>query len=140
MNLTHLPISRPLKESRGRIVSLLKGITMRLRHFIFWIPLAGCTYLALIPNPDPLASGHWFNHVVAFGYLTPALWFAHYGRAEWRSVVLWMLIYSIALEMVQELMPVRTAEVWDIGSNMIGIVAGASLYATLVSRFPSLSR
>lgn len=97
-----------------------------LKRLAFWIPLTACTVLALMPGPP--AAGSVWTHIAAFLYLTPALWFAHFTAQDWSAVVVWMLLYGLGLELVQDLLPVRVADVWDLGSNAIGIVLGVGAY------------
>ena len=94
----------------------------------FWLPLGMCTYLALTPDPGLDAGGAPLNHVLAFSYLTPALWLAHFDRSGWRPVILWMLAYGVGLELVQGMLPWRAAEVRDVGMDVAGILIGAALY------------
>ena len=58
----------------------------------FWAPLAICTYLALSPATGT-GRRRPTNHVLAFSYLTPALWLAH-GQHQWTAPA--MLLYGTA--------------------------------------------
>ena len=97
----------------------------------FWLPLGACTYLALTPDPGLDAGGAPLNHVLAFSYLTLALWLAHFDRSGWRPVILWMLAYGVGLELVQGMLPWRAAEVRDVGMNVAGILIGAALHRAI---------
>lgn len=92
----------------------------------FWVPLTVCTGLALTPGP-PVAGNVW-SHIAAFLYLTPTLWFAHFTNRDRSTVVMWMLLYGLCLEMAQDMLPPRVADVWDIGANTIGIALGVGAY------------
>ena len=94
----------------------------------FWLPLGVCTYLALTPAPALDTGSAPVNHVLAFGYLTPALRLAHFDRSGWRPVIFWMLAYGIGLELVQGALPWRDAEVRDIALDGAGILAGVVLH------------
>lgn len=96
----------------------------------FWLPLAVCTYLALMPNPQDVVGGvsDVLLHASAFSYLTAALWFAHFGKLEWRPVAGWMLAYGVALELTQGLLPDRSAEIKDLAVDFVGILIGCAVY------------
>lgn len=101
----------------------------------FWIPLAGCTYLALIPNPEDFV-GSWSDtvlHIAAFAYLTGAVALAHFDfqRAAdgavtqgwwWPSVC--MVSYGSALEIAQSLIQERNGELRDLAMDGVGIGLG----------------
>ena len=39
-----------------------------------------------------------------------------------------MLLYGLCLEMAQDMLPPRVADVWDLGANTIGIALGVGAY------------
>ena len=112
-------------KSQSKMAALF-ATTSILSKVFFWIPLMICTYLALSPSPP--IEGNFLNHVLAFGYLTPALWFAHYNPSQWGTVVMWMTVYAAGLEMVQDLLPPRVGDIWDIGADFVGIAVGVVVY------------
>ena len=91
----------------------------------FWLPLAVCTYLALTPSPPEslFRLSDMLLHGFAFTYLTFALGTAHRLRRWWYAA-LWMLAYGLCIEAMQSFEPARTAELKDIGTNMVGIALG----------------
>ena len=93
----------------------------------FWLPLGICMCLALTPDPGLDTGSAPLNHVLAFSYLTPALWLAHFDRSGWRPVILWMLAYGIGLELIQGVVPWRAAEIRDVGVDVVGILIGCGL-------------
>ena len=109
----------------------------------FYLPLVVCTYLALIPEPPQNAVFQVSDiilHTLAFTYLTFALCLmrlaaqpdtATLGWPLARNVFLVMLGYGVFLELVQGIIPARTAELKDLGVDALGIGFGLLLAALL---------
>lgn len=106
----------------------------------FWVPLAVCTYLALIPEPPEhpvFALSDVILHGAAFFYLTFALVLVQYGTGKARSSLYvrtfaLMLTYGLLLELVQSAIPERQAEVKDLLVDAAGILTGLGAAAVLV--------
>jgi VanZ family protein len=90
----------------------------------FWIPLAVVSWLAFTPSPPEAVSrvSDVILHAMAFTYLTFALGLAHDQRPL-RIAVL-MLGYGVLIEVVQSLIPERSAELKDVLVDAAGIVVG----------------
>ena len=105
----------------------------------FWIPLLVCTYLALTPEPpdNPVFRlSDVLLHGAAFTYLSLALVLAQFGITTTRQSIyvrsfVLMLGYGIFLELMQSLVPERSAELKDLLVDVVGIVIGLSLAAVL---------
>jgi len=105
----------------------------------FWIPLLVCTYLALVPEPpdNPVFRvSDVILHGAAFTYLSLALVLALFGTTMARQSIyvrtfVCMLGYGIFLELVQSLVPERSAEFKDLFVDVVGIVIGLMLAAVL---------
>ena len=104
----------------------------RLFQFLFWLPLAACTYLALVPEPPEhpvFRLSDVFLHAGAFVYLSGALVLAQYdlpatkGGVYGRTFAL-MIAYGILLELLQSFIPERSAELKDLLVDVVGIVIG----------------
>jgi len=111
------------------VTAQLSGLLLRIA---FWLPLAVCTWMALIPQPP---TGAWgigdaAQHVGAFVYLTFAARLA-FPRRSALTVVLAMLGYGAALEVLQGLGGVRMAEWRDLGMDVVGIAGGLACHALL---------
>ena len=131
--------STPLREAEvsGRLplADRLAVLTWRLG---FYVPLLICTYLALVPNPpdNPVFRlSDVILHGAAFSYLTFA--FVLMDRGQGLSAALAirasvaMLAYGLFLELAQSLVPERTAELKDLGVDLLGIAVGLLLAALL---------
>ncbi len=101
----------------------------------FWVPLMACTYLALVPEPPEhpvFRLSDVLLHGLAFAYLSLALMLAYPGGAasrhdpRLRTFVL-MLGYGLFLELVQALVPERSAELKDLLVDVAGILTGLVL-------------
>ncbi|MEM8768369.1 MAG: VanZ family protein [Pseudomonadota bacterium] len=117
----------------------------------FWVPLAVCTYLALVPRlPDtPLFQVSDIGlHAVAFTYLSFALLLAQSARGNgelvpslvegrprpehYFSTFGLMLAYGVFIELVQAFVPERAAEMKDLLVDVAGIAFGLLLGRFLV--------
>lgn len=107
----------------------LAGLLLRIA---FWLPLAVCTWMALMPQPPGVAwsIGDGAQHVGAFVYLTFAARLAFPQRSV-ATVALAMLGYGAALEVLQGLGGVRMAEWRDLGMDVVGIAGGLACHALL---------
>lgn len=120
-------------------------MTVALFRTGFWVPLAVCTYLALVPQPPPLAIfrlGDVLLHAGAFAYLAfaLALMLESGGRREAIPIrtFCWLIGYGAGLEIVQALIPERSAELKDLLVDAVGIALGllvAHFAAPAVRRF-----
>jgi VanZ family protein len=106
----------------------------------FFVPLLICTYLALVPEPpdNPVFRvSDVLLHAAAFSYLTFAFVLMDQGvqlnRALAIRAALIMLGYGIFLEGVQWFVPQRSAELKDLGVDLLGILVGL-LLAMLLAR------
>ena len=101
-----------------------------LRYGWFWLgagvaTLALFLVLALAPLPIaiPVVEGDKLAHFVAFAYL--AVWFL--GIFEIRlgiAVAAGLAGYGVLIELLQSLTPYRSADVYDVVADVIGIGAG----------------
>ena len=91
----------------------------------FWIALLVCTWFALSSSPPEavFAIGDKVLHTSAFLVLTFLLSIAHFGRRLWPPAA-WMLLYGIAIELIQAALPTRSAEWADLGVDVVGIALG----------------
>lgn len=106
----------------------------------FWVPLAICTALALVPKTfyatvSPLVGGAEPSgtglHLLAFSYLSTALFAAHFQRGPLLAVVLWMLAFGVAIEVAQLFIEGRSSNFGDIAVDAGGIALGAAIYCAL---------
>jgi VanZ family protein len=105
------------------------------------VPLAACTYLALVPEPPEhpvFALSDVVLHGAAFVYLTFALVLVQYGTAKARSSLyvrtfVLMLSYGLLLELAQGAIPERHAELKDLLVDGAGILVGLGAAALLAA-------
>lgn len=109
-------------------------LTRLVQTVFFWIPLGLATVAALLPQgaPMPLPISDVLLHAFAFTYLTAALGLVHHLPSQHWRVALWMLSYGIALELVQSLIPERSAEVKDLVVDGLGISLGLGLWRVVL--------
>ena len=98
----------------------------------FWLPFVLCTYLAFAPNPPEsvFRISDVVLHVSAFIYLTFTLSLCYFPRRFWVPAA-WMVVYGIAIEVIQSFEPQRSAELQDVLVDMVGIGLGGVLIRTL---------
>lgn len=110
----------------------------------FWIPLAVCTYLALVPDPPDLPVFKLSDvvlHAAAFSYLTLAFTLMRHGHGHghdrpgriYVGAFVAMLGYGIFIEVVQSMIPERSAELKDLLVDLVGIGIGLAV-AHVVAR------
>ncbi|WP_425258430.1 VanZ family protein [Rubrivivax sp. RP6-9] len=89
--------------------------------------LAGC-WLAFSPSPPSQADTGWdkLNHALAFAALAFCAVRAFGAPQRWRSSA-GLLLFGIAIELVQSQLPWRSAEAADVLADAVGISAGLLL-------------
>jgi VanZ family protein len=101
-----------------------------LRYRWFWFG-AGVATLALIlvlalaplPTAIPVVEGDKITHFAAFAYL--AVWFLGIFQPRLGlAVAVALALYGILIELLQSLTPYRSADVYDVLADVIGIGAG----------------
>jgi len=99
----------------------------------FWIPLAACTWFALMPEPPDYSVfrlSDVVQHAAAFTYLSLALTMAqlHGTRTPaFLRTFVFMLGYGALLEVIQSFIPERSAEFKDLLVDLVGIGIGLLL-------------
>ena len=110
--------------------------TTRVRicfQIAFWIPLAACTWFALMPDPpdNPVFRlSDIVLHATAFIYLSLSLILAqlHGLRAPaYLRTLFFMFGYGVLLEVIQSFIPERSAELKDLLVDVVGIGIGLLL-------------
>jgi VanZ family protein len=105
---------------------------------LFWLQFAAVTALMLVPQPPSAADTGWdkLNHVLAFaGPMFAGL--AASGRPSRTQVLALaaaLLAWGGALELLQGLMPPRSAEWADWLADAVGVAAGAAAHALALRR------
>ena len=107
----------------------MPALERTLRWIAFWLPLGICTWLALGPGLPPEAPkvSDVTMHLVAFVYLTAALFSAYQARPWW-WVALWMAAYGALIEFLQGFFPLRSPEMKDFLVDLVGIGIGLLAY------------
>ena len=102
----------------------------RLWRWLLWLLAAVVAVLALTPAPPQQLSLGWdkLNHLAAFAALAVCAVFGYRGSVALRLCVLSALLaYGGAIELLQQLVPNRSAEWHDLLADGIGIGVGALL-------------
>lgn len=92
----------------------------------FWIPLGGCTALALMPGSG--GAGGFALHLAAFAYLSVALCLAHFRNGPLLAVALWLFAFGVLIEVAQTFVDGRSSEFADLATNALGIGIGCAAY------------
>jgi VanZ family protein len=109
-------------------VSLAGSIATRpeFKSLIFWGPLLFATYMAFTPIPHAITPSMSDKtlHLLAFAYLSAALWWAYprWGSSYFATAML--VAYGVCIEAVQALIPNRSASLFDLVADCIGIGIG----------------
>jgi VanZ family protein len=102
---------------------------LNLPGFIFWIVMLVMTILFLVPQQfvsSPIFD--WWDkaqHTLAFGVLM-LLGFLAYPRAFWKLAIA-LILYGVAIEVIQSLTGWRSGEVLDAVADRVGIVLSGVL-------------
>jgi len=110
-------------------VSRLLANPRLLWRLAFFGCLAAVLALALLKDVSPPLDTGWDkgNHVLAFGVLTLL---GHLGFPERRALVAGgLLLYGIAIEVLQSLTAYRVSEYGDLLADLLGIALGALAHA-----------
>lgn len=98
----------------------------RLRQGQFVLALVIYTSLLLLPNPQ--LSGPEFSdfvlHAIGNALLVLSTWLASGGRYKGLGPLLFVLPFSVFIELAQGLTDNRTPQLEDIGANFIGAFIG----------------
>jgi VanZ family protein len=94
------------------------------RRWAFALCLLAILALALMPVPDYLPSTGWdkANHALAFAVLAMLGCWSYPGRAA--AVLLGLFAYGGLIELLQALVPYRTAESLDLLADGVGLLVG----------------
>jgi VanZ family protein len=107
-------------------------------HVLLLLALAA----AVLPAPSGIgrvAFGDKILHAGAFAFLM--LWYAqiYAGTRDRRRVALGLIAFGLGIELLQSLVPYRSADAWDLVADSAGVAFGALLARTrlgnLLSRF-----
>ncbi|MBL8300398.1 MAG: VanZ family protein [Rhodanobacteraceae bacterium] len=95
--------------------------------------------LPALPGVGRVAFGDKILHAGAFAFLM--LWYAQiypFGRERWR-IAGRLILFGAGIEILQSLVPYRSADAWDLLADAAGVALGALLAHTrlghLLSRF-----
>lgn len=115
-------LAPPRLQALTRILQATRGWRLLLTLLVGVV-----CYLAFTPTPPQLAGAWWdkANHSLAFLALTvtACLAFPRPGRGVW-LVMLGLLAFGAAIEVVQAFVPGRSCEWEDLLADSVGIAAG----------------
>lgn len=117
---------------------LLLKIWRPLCHVQFWVMLTIYTVLGLSGNPGSMVP--LFNDLLMHfcGYLVAGISISFaWPRTRYWQRGLFLLCYSIAIEIGQHFLPPRTFSGMDILANLSGIVAGLLLFRIMEKFAPN---
>jgi len=104
---------------------------LRLWRALLVLLMAAVLVLALMPAPPRSIDTGWdkLNHMLAFGTLAVAGRFGFPGA----RTPLWLLIggllgFGVLIELLQMLVPTRSAEVADVLADSVGIAVGLAVH------------
>jgi VanZ family protein len=124
----------------------LMRFVARMACFAYWILL---TTLLLTPNPAALMGLHkvpilpWGKfgiHLTAFTILSILVHASRWPKRPHWPMLFLLMLYGIATESLQILVPPRTSRVMDGVENCLGILAGAAIYWLLLQLVQPLTR
>ena len=107
-----------------------KKMSTRLFRILLVVAIASITYIALSPRSPDLLNNTWdkMNHAVAFCTLSFLVNHSFPNRPFDYLKVFFIVLYGLALETGQYLLPDRYFSLLDLAANSLGII----LYAVLM--------
>ena len=102
------------------------AVRQQVRSFTFWGPLLFATYMALTPLAHKVATSVSDKklHLLAFGYLSIAFWWAFPRWGTSYIAVVALVSYGVLIELLQGFIPNREASFADLVADCIGILLG----------------
>lgn len=109
-------------------------VLVRHRQRIMWAYIFVVIMLLTAPLPQELekgaASSFWYAHFALFFFLAIIVEFAHLFSLG-KETLAKTLVFALAMELVQLLLPYRTFDIADMAVNISGVVIA---YATLAMK------
>ena len=108
----------------------------RLWWFLGLVLLVAIAVLSLIPLRGPVIDVPSSDKLLhAFAYVVLTLYFGELvGDGRLTRVLIGLLMYGIAIELLQTLAPPRSAELADLVANLAGMLIGTLLLRTPLGR------
>ena len=105
---------------------MANALLTKLRVFQFLIAIA--IYIGLLLAPDPQLGGNdtknFFLHALGNFLLMMSTWVASGDRFKAMGPALFVIPFSLLVELAQGLTSNRTPEIIDVGANLVGVIAG----------------
>jgi VanZ family protein len=110
----------------------------RLYRVAFYAGLVLVIALSVMPQDAMPTTGMWdkINHALAYAALALAGGLGFLGLRAMILVALGLLLLGAGLELVQSVLPDRTASLYDLLANAVGIVLGSLVAAGSNSLWP----
>jgi len=107
----------------------------------FYLLIALYTYLGLTPSPEKTLPvfNDWLMHFTGYAVAAFSISFARPYWPLWQRAV-FLLAYSIAIEIAQHFNPPRTFSLMDIVANLGGILLGLALLYLLQRSCASIDK
>ncbi len=108
-----------------------------LAKILFFSALSAITVLAFLPNyntlPDALSFSDILNHFIAFATLALLFQYAYPELKNTLQVIL-LILYAVAIEIVQYFLPTRSADPLDVFFDMLGILLAYAIISKKLKR------
>lgn len=107
----------------------------------FFLALIIFALAALTSNPSPMTSTyppevlHFIGNVALF----MSGWLAFFNRIKGWKLIIILAIYSVGIELAQKLTLSRQTDIYDIATNLVGLVCGLLLSVIVMFLFRRIS-
>lgn len=107
----------------------------------FYCLIAIYTYFGLTPHPETIV-GNFNDLLMHFSGYFVAVFSISAARPQWPwwQKALFLILYSIAIEIAQHFHPPRTFSLSDIVANSAGVVLGLIVVNFLIVKIPFVKR
>ena len=101
-------------------------ISSPVKQLQFYSLLAAATYLSLTPQPHPAMALVSDKLIHAAGYcgLMISAHIAHAPNSRRLEKIIWLLAYSVLIEVIQHFVPGRSFSLLDMAANLAGLLLG----------------
>lgn len=108
-----------------------------LAKILFWITFITTLVFSLLPGSgvESISGLDKVLHFTAFFVLTTSLGFGYRPKNPYFSMVLMLIIFGVAIELVQQFIPNRIFSMYDFAADLLGVVLGMFFYRILVGKF-----
>ena len=108
-----------------------------LAKIVFWLAMLTTLVFSFLPGSsvEGILGLDKVMHCAAFFVLTASLGLGYKPQKPYISMVLMLIIFGVAIELIQQFIPNRIFSLYDFAADIAGVALGMLFYRTLGERF-----